>query len=112
MTDLIVLLCTCGSEAEGRRLAEALVDSKLAACVNLLPGVQSVYRWEGNIERASEVLLLIKSTAEHLQDLQDRIIELHSYDTPEIIALPIAAGLDKYLQWIRHETAGRAQRDK
>jgi len=105
MTDEVVLLCTCADEAEGRRLAEALVEARLAACVNLLPGVQSVYRWEGKLEAAREVLLLIKSTAARFEELRARITELHSYDTPEIIALPIAAGSGKYLDWIRRETA-------
>jgi periplasmic divalent cation tolerance protein len=105
MTDAIVLLCTCSSEREGRLLAEALVHSKLAACVNLLPGVQSIYRWEGELERAAEVLLLIKSTADRFEELRVRITELHSYDTPEIIALPISAASEKYLNWFRRETA-------
>ena len=104
MTGAIVLLCTCCSEKEGRLLAEALVESKLAACVNLLPGVHSIYRWEGEVEKAAEVLLLIKSTADRFDDLRARITELHSYDTPEIIALPIVAGSDRYLDWIRRET--------
>src|SRR5436305_11322139 len=73
MTDVTVLLCTCGSEAEGRHLAEVLVESKLAACVNVLPGIHSIYRWEGNVETAREVLLLIKSTADRLNELRDRI---------------------------------------
>ncbi len=85
-------------------MAEALVESKLAACVNLLSGIQSVYRWEGKVETAREVLLLIKSTAARFDELRDRITELHSYDTPEVIALPITAGSDKYLDWIRGET--------
>ena len=105
MNSTIVLLCTCSSEKEGRRLAEALVQSKLAACVNLLCGVQSIYRWEGEMEKAAEVLLMIKSTADHFDELRARITELHSYETPEIIALPITAGSDKYLDWIRRETA-------
>jgi periplasmic divalent cation tolerance protein len=105
MNGTLVLLCTCSSEKEGRHIAEALVQSKLAACVNLLPGVQSIYRWEGEIERAAEVLLLIKSSADRFDQVRARITELHSYDTPEIIALPITAGSDKYLDWIRRETA-------
>jgi periplasmic divalent cation tolerance protein len=106
MNGTLVLLCTCSSEKEGRHIAEALVQSKLAACVNLLPGVQSIYRWEGEIERAAEVLLVIKSPADRFDQVRARITELHSYETPEIIALPITAGSDKYLDWIRRETAG------
>jgi periplasmic divalent cation tolerance protein len=105
MSDYVVLLCTCCNETEARSIAEALVESRLAACVNLLRGVQSVYRWEGQVETAHEVLLIVKSTAERFDELQTRITELHSYSIPEIIALPIAAGSEKYLNWIRQETA-------
>jgi periplasmic divalent cation tolerance protein len=105
MNNLIVLLCTCGSEEEGLRIAERLVESKLAACVNLLEGVRSVYRWQGKVETSQEVLLLIKSVAERFEEIQARITELHSYDTPEIIALPIIAGSEKYLAWIRQGTS-------
>jgi len=104
MNSSIVVLCTCSNEPEGRRIAEALVEARLAACVNLLGGIQSIYRWQGEIETAREVLLLIKSTAERLDELQARITELHSYDTPEVIALPITGGSAKYLDWIAQET--------
>lgn len=104
MTGIIVVLCTCCSEKEGRHIAEALVESKLAGCVNLLPGVHSIYRWQGEMEKAAEVLLLIKSTADRFDELRTRITELHSYEIPEIIALPIISGSDKYLDWIRRET--------
>jgi periplasmic divalent cation tolerance protein len=104
MTDSIVLFCTCPNEDEARRIAEGLVESRLAACVNLLPGMESIYRWEGEVETAREVLLLIKSKAERWDELRARITELHSYDTPEIIAIPITAGSEKYLNWIGRET--------
>ena len=109
MTGSIVLFCTCPSEAEARRIAEALVQSRLAACVNLLSGIESIYRWEGELETAKEVLLLIKSTAERWEELHARITELHSYDAPEIIALPITAGSEKYLNWIGRETSTGGQ---
>jgi periplasmic divalent cation tolerance protein len=105
MTNSIVLLCSCPNEADARRIAEALVESRLAACVNMIRGVESIYRWEGEIETAKEVLLLIKSTAERWDELRARITELHTYDTPEIIALPISAGSEKYLNWIGRETS-------
>ena len=89
-------------------MAEALVESRLAACVNLLGGIQSIYRWEGEVEMAREVLLLIKSTADRWDELRTRITELHSYDTPEIIAVPITAGSEKYLNWIGRETSRSA----
>src|SRR4051812_19568705 len=104
MTGVVILLCTCGSEEEAQRIGTALIEERLAACVNLLPSVFSIYRWEGVIEKASEVLLLVKSTEEHFDSLRDRITELHSYDTPEIISLPVSNGSEKYLEWIREET--------
>ena len=103
MTDAIVILCTCSSQDEAVRIAEALVDARLAACVNILPQIQSTYRWEGKIERANEVLLLIKTTQDRFPSLQQRIAEQHSYEVPEIIALPIMDGSDKYLGWLREQ---------
>ncbi len=81
-------------------IGEVLVDERLAACVNVLPAIQSIYRWQGNVERAQEVLLLIKSTGERFPALRERIEQVHSYDTPEIIAVPITEGSEKYLTWL------------
>lgn len=103
MTDSLVVLCTCASEAEGERLARALVEERLAACVNVLPAVHSVYRWNDAIEDAREYLLLIKSAKGRFPALRDRILALHSYETPEIIALPIVAGSEQYLNWLRNQ---------
>lgn len=97
----LVVFCTCSSSSEAARIAQTLVNERLAACVNILPGVRSVYRWQDAVESADEILLLIKTTSEGFPKLSDRIGELHSYDTPEIIALPIAAGSQKYLSWLR-----------
>jgi len=105
MSDLIVILCACGDETEALRVANALIDDRLAACVNALPAMQSVYRWKGSIETAREVLLLIKTTGDRFPALRDRILELHSYETPEIIALPIVAGAEKYLAWLREQVS-------
>lgn len=96
----LIVFCTCESPAQGRQIAEALVEARLAACVNILPPLQSIYRWQGKIESAEEVLLLIKSTRDRFAALQERIQQLHSYDTPEIIAVPITAGSEKYLGWL------------
>lgn len=82
-------------------MARDLVESKLAACVNVLPSVQSIYRWQGEVETAQEILLLIKTTSDRFPELQQRIIHLHSYETPEIIALPVSMVSDKYLAWIQ-----------
>lgn len=101
MSEALVVFCTCGDGSEAQRIAHDLVESGLAACVNILPSIQSIYRWQGQVEAAEEVLLFIKTIAGRFRELQERIIHLHSYETPEIIALPVSAGLDKYLAWIR-----------
>jgi periplasmic divalent cation tolerance protein len=101
MTDALVVLCTCSDEQEALRIANALIEARVAACVNLLPAIQSVYRWEGKIETAREVLLLIKTTRERFSELSLRIVQLHSYQTPEIVAVGIDEGLEKYLVWLR-----------
>jgi periplasmic divalent cation tolerance protein len=101
VTDALIVFCTCGTIEDARRLARTLVEEGLAACVTTLSGVESIYRWQGAIENAAEWLLLIKSTQERYPDLERRIVELHTYDTPEILAVPASAGLDKYLEWLR-----------
>lgn len=101
MSDTMVVFSTCGNEDDARRIARDLVESHLAACVNILHSVESFYRWQGQVETAQELLLFIKTTAERFPELQQRIIHLHSYETPEIIALPVSAGWDKYLTWIQ-----------
>jgi periplasmic divalent cation tolerance protein len=101
MTDKIVVLVTCGSSKEARKIARALVERRLAACVNILPGrVQSVYPWKGKVESAKEILLVVKTTRGRFAALQRTVCELHSYDVPEIIALPIVDGSRDYLGWI------------
>ena len=97
----LIVLCTCTDEKESKRIAQALVDEHLSACVNILPKVRSVYRWEGSVEWADETLLVIKTTTDAFPALRDRIGQLHSYETPEIVALPIAAGSDKYINWLQ-----------
>ncbi len=101
MTDKCVVLVTCASPAEARRIARAVVEERLAACVNILPGaVTSVYRWKGKVETAQERLLLIKTSRKRLAKLQAAVERLHSYEVPEFIALPIAEGSRKYLAWM------------
>lgn len=100
MTGKIVVLSTCGSEEEARRLARALVESRLAACVNLVPGLRSVYRWKDSVEEAEEVLLAIKTSQSLFEEVRSAIERLHSYEVPEVIALPIADGADRYLGWL------------
>lgn len=103
MTDGIVVLCTCADRSKAERIATSLVEERLCACVNILPGIESLYRWEGKLERSSEILLFIKTTQQRFEDLRTRLAELHSYDTPEIIALPITAGAESYLRWIHEQ---------
>lgn len=101
LNDKLVVLVTCSSAAEARRIAGAVVEARLAACVNILPGaVTSVYRWKGKVESANERLLLIKTSKKRLTKLRAAVERLHSYDVPEFIALPIAAGSPAYLKWI------------
>ena len=100
----LLVIANCPDETCANRIALAVVEGGLAACVNLLPRVQSVYRWQGAIESASEVPLLIKTTAGRYTELETAIRELHPYDVPEIIALPIAQGLPAYLDWLAAET--------
>jgi periplasmic divalent cation tolerance protein len=105
VTSAVVVLSTAGSREEAERIASALVDEHLAACVNVIDGLTSIYRWQGKVERASEVLLVIKTRRASAARLIARLGELHSYDVPEAIVLPIAAGSRPYLQWLLAETA-------
>jgi len=108
MTDKIVVLVTCSSAKEARRIAQSLVRDRLAACVNRLEiPVRSIYRWKEKVESAREVMLLIKSTKDKFAALERAIKKLHCYDVPEIIALPIAKGSRDYLAWIADSTRPR-----
>jgi periplasmic divalent cation tolerance protein len=101
MTNKIVVLVTCGTEKEARRIARALVERRLAACVNLFSvPVHSIYRWKGKVESAKEFLLTIKTLRKRFRAVAAEVERLHSYDVPEIIALPIGAGSAEYLDWI------------
>lgn len=102
--DAIVVFMTAASVEEATRLAEMLVGSHLAACVQILPEIESVYRWQGKIERQAEVLLLIKTTRAKFDDLEREVRALHSYDTPEIVAVPIVIGSAPYLEWLSKAT--------
>lgn len=102
--DHVVILITAGSLEEARRLARALVEEKLAACVNCVPGIQSIYRWQGKVEESAEALLIAKTRASLVERVAARVNELHSYELPETIALPIEAGSERYLAWLGQET--------
>ena len=98
--EAIVVLMTAANGEEAARLADMLIGAHLAACVQILPEMESVYRWQGRIERQPEVLLLAKTARSKFEDLEREVRALHSYETPEIIALPIVAGSSAYLDWL------------
>ena len=100
MTDQRIVLSTAGSHEEARRIAHALVERRLAACVNIVPGVESVYRWQEKVESAAEWLLVIKTTAGVFPALRDALKEMHSYDVPECVMLAVEDGDAAYLRWI------------
>lgn len=100
----LIILCTCTDRTTAERIAETVVSERLAACVNIAPGLTSIYRWEGQIQRDTELLLLIKTRQEVYPLLEARIRELHPYQIPEITALPIQIGSAAYLDWIADQT--------
>ena len=99
--EILVILTTWPDGDKARVAARALVEEHLAACANIVPAVESIYRWEGNIETASEVLMLVKSTIGRYVELETRIKALHPYEVPEIVALPVSDGLIAYLRWVQ-----------
>ena len=100
-SDAIVVFITTPTQEEAKRLADRLVEASLAACVQILPEMESVYRWAGKVERQNEHLLIAKTTAERFAELEKEIRALHSYDTPEIVSFPLTAGSPEYLRWLR-----------
>ncbi len=94
------MMTTVGSEEEGVRIAKSLIGQRLCACVNLIPGIRSIYRWRGAVEDDAEVLLIMKTTKEKRQGLSEHLAENHSYDVPEVISLPVDAGGASYLEWL------------
>jgi len=100
MSGNAVVFCTAGSEAEASRIASALVERRLAACVNVVPGISSTYRWEGAVRTEAECLLLVKTRRDRFEEVRAAIRELHSYEVPEIVMLDITAGDAPYLAWI------------
>jgi periplasmic divalent cation tolerance protein len=108
MTNKIVVLCTCGSPEEAEKIARELVSQRLAACVSIVAGVRSLYQWKGAVEDSQETLLLIKSARELFPRLKTELSRLHSFEVPEIVALPVVDGAEPYLAWmdgeLRHAT--------
>src|ERR1039457_3753420 len=103
MTDRIVVRWPCSSRDEARRVAGHLIEKRLAACVNLLPPVRSIYHWNGVVEEGEETLMIIKSARPLFERLRAEIARLHSYEVPEIVALPIVDGSESYLEWMDRE---------
>ena len=107
MTDKIVVLSTCDSEEQAARLARHLVEQRLAACVNILPGARSVYRWKEQIEDAAEWLLVIKSRRDLFSPIRTELGKMHTYEVPELLALPVVEGSESYLAWLDRELRRR-----
>ena len=104
MSDPIVVLVTCGSEEEATKIANSLVEEGVAACVNIISPVRSIYRWEGKIWDEKEWVLIIKTQKKRFEELEKKVKSLHSYSVPEVIALPIVEGSASYLKWLEETT--------
>ncbi len=104
MKGFIVVFVTCSSLEEAEKIGNSLVGKRLVACVNIMPEIESIFLWKGKIAKEKEVLLIAKSRMELFDSIQNEVRELHSYEVPEIIALPIEAGAEDYLEWIKKET--------
>jgi periplasmic divalent cation tolerance protein len=102
-TGVLAVLTTVPDAAVGERLGRALVEEHLAACANIVPGVVSVYWWEGSLQRSGEALVILKTTEDRLAELEARAVQLHPYDVPEVLALPVGAGHAPYLEWVHRE---------
>ena len=100
MTDKLIVFVTCENREQAERIAQSVVQEKLAACVNVLPPIRSCYVWEGKLTWSEEILLLIKTTTARFSQLEERIRALHTYEVPEIIGVPVEDGIASYLQWI------------
>jgi periplasmic divalent cation tolerance protein len=109
MTDKILVLSTCATEADAERLARALLDARLAACVNVVPGVRSFYHWKGEIESEAEYLLIVKTSRDLFPALRTAIEKLHPYELPELLALPVLDGSENYLSWLHANLRGAGQ---
>jgi periplasmic divalent cation tolerance protein len=108
MTDKIVVLSTCATEEEAEKLARSLLEARLAACVSVVPRIRSFYRWKGAVESADECLLLIKSSRDLFGQLSETLRKMHSYEVPELLALPVVEGAANYLTWMRANLLDRS----
>ncbi len=106
MTDVQVVLCTFPDLPQARQIGTLLVEKELAACVSRIPAVESILRWEGKVSRETEVLAVFKTSAGRFAELERELLVRHPYDVPEVLALPVGAGSEAYLKWVRAETRG------
>ena len=104
MTEFIVVFITAPNEKEAASISRTIVEERLVACVNIIPSVRSIYRWQGRVEDEQEVLMIVKTKSPLFERLQKRVKELHSYAVPEIIGLPVVEGSKEYLNWLGQET--------
>jgi periplasmic divalent cation tolerance protein len=102
--EFLVILCSCPDHETARRIAHDLVSGSLVACVNVVPGLRSIYRWNGSVQDDAEVMMILKTTGDRLEAARARLVELHPYDVPEFIALAASDGHDPYLQWVVDST--------
>jgi periplasmic divalent cation tolerance protein len=102
--DTLVVLVTASSEEEAETIGKAMVEETLAACANIIPSVTSIFRWEGKTEREAECLIILKTRRRLLDHLIERVRDLHSYEVPEVIAVPVVGGSEAYLEWVKQET--------
>jgi periplasmic divalent cation tolerance protein len=102
--EALVVYITAPNEDEAAKIARTLVEEKLAACVNIVPGIRSIYSWQGKIEDEQEVLMIVKTRYKHFKALKAKVLDMHSYTVPEIIALPIVDGSEEYLDWLKKAT--------
>lgn len=107
MSDAILIYCNVPDEAVAEKVAKTLIERELAACINLFPKIRSIYRWQGKVEEATEHTLVIKTLAKNYATIESIIVELHPYEVPEVIAIPIVQGLPAYLTWLAKESAGK-----
>jgi periplasmic divalent cation tolerance protein len=107
MTEKIVVLSNCGSEEEARRVARALVEARFAACVNIVPGIRSIYHWKGSVQEEGEWMLVIKSTRAMFEQLSAQLKKIHSYEVPEVLAIPVVDGDPSYLEWMDRAISGK-----
>ncbi len=103
MTAPVLVMSAVGAQSDAQKIARTLVEERVAACVNIVPGITSIYRWKGSVEQEPELLLVIKTMADRVEPLKARLLELHPYELPEVVVIPIVAGHQVYLEWIAEQ---------